>query len=162
MRTLALVLCWTFGIGSVAHAQALPAWLLVPRSAVASSAPAVPLGAPTQPMAKQARRSKFMIAAGAGLIAAGVVHAAFFSGPVCYERDARLGVPIIAGSAAIAGGLGLTVAGAIRLGRVPREQRSGPTIDRAYLPWTAFGAALLASGLLFAVSAPYIAGCVSS
>jgi hypothetical protein len=109
--------------------------------------------------AKSMRRGAFMVAAGAGLIVAGVLFPVLVNARRCPNGSPVREASIPGGVAVGFGGLMLSAIGSVKLRRRPAgaHLKHG---EMGRLVLASVGTALVASGFLAAISASQIAGCI--
>ena len=144
-------------------AQDIASWMRVRPSMLAQLAPrsvassATASGSSSTGAVTDSRGPAFKIAAGAGMLAAGVVGAALGrKGAVeCNGRDESLPAAIWAGSVVAATGFTLTLAGTI----AHRRRKAARALDPGPMVLTALGTALASSLVILFAAAPRLLEC---
>jgi hypothetical protein len=158
--TLALWLLTQSAFGSGAAAQSVPYWMKVSASYVLSGQLAGQAASLTSPeLEKSTRRGAYMIAAGVGLMAAGVLIPGLINDRRCPNGGAIYKASVPGGVVVGIGGLVLTAIGVFKLHKqdfVDRKLKDG---DTAGLIFTSLGTAAVAAGLLTAISASQLVSC---
>jgi hypothetical protein len=144
-----------------AAAQALPDWMKVSASYVSSAQMAVhAAGAAKLHPEQSARRGAFMVAAGFGAMAGGALIPSLINDRRCPDGAPLYKASVPGGIAVGVAGLALTAVGVFKLRKqrfADRQLRQG---DAAKLILTSVGTAVVATGLLAAISASQIVGCI--
>ena len=160
-----LSLLFVFVRSAHAEAQTLPEWLRVRPSylAYSSEAASIEQSEVSANHVKSHRRASYLLAAGAGLVVGGAVHAALFGtkGAWCSEPDKRVNSAIPLGAILASAGVAMAIAAGVKLHRLPRDARDRRGGLDAKLLLTSIGTAAAAFSLPILVNYPAFS-CIQS